>query len=99
MRLVNADLLKDAMIVACRAFESKGIDTMVARAVISIIDTVAPGEKNGRWVPETDRDRHWHCSVCGYVAGIAARTFKYCPNCGVRVEDDLEPGEDDADAD
>ena len=38
--------------------------------------------KRGRWIEETDRERHWHCSWCGYVAGIAARTFKYCPECG-----------------
>ena len=43
MRLVNADLLKDAMIGACRTFESNGIDMMIARVVISIIDTFAPG--------------------------------------------------------
>ena len=82
MILVNADLLKDAMIVACKAFESKGLDTMVARAVISVIDTVAPAEKCGRWVPEPNRERHWHCSGCGYVAGIAALTYMYCPICG-----------------
>ena len=87
MRLVNADMLKDAMIAACKIFESKGLDTMIARAVTSIIDAVAPVAENGRWIEESDRERHWHCSVCGYTAGIAAKTYKYCPNCGAKMED------------
>ena len=38
--------------------------------------------KRGRWVAEPNRERHWHCSGCGYVVGIAARTYMYCPICG-----------------
>ena len=45
-------------------------------------------QERGRWIEETDRERHWHCSVCGYVAGIAGLTYKYCPECGAKMGDD-----------
>lgn len=40
----------------------------------------------GRWVKERDRTNHWHCSKCGNVQGITARVYRYCPNCGARME-------------
>jgi protein-arginine kinase activator protein McsA len=39
-----------------------------------------------RWVEETDRRNHYHCESCGYTAGIVARTYKYCPECGRAVK-------------
>jgi rubrerythrin len=44
--------------------------------------------KHGRWIEESDRERHWHCSVCGYTAGIAAKTYKHCPECGAKMEEE-----------
>lgn len=37
------------------------------------------------WVEETDRERHWHCSHCGRVQGIASVSMKYCPECGCEM--------------
>ena len=44
------------------------------------------GPKRARWVEEQDRVRHWHCSACGTVQGIACSVMKYCPECGARME-------------
>ena len=44
--------------------------------------------RRGRWICEEDRERHWYCSECGYRVGLAGLTFKYCPNCGAKMEDD-----------
>lgn len=57
MRLIYADTLKEAMIGACNIFEKRGIDTMIARAVISIIDAIAGVDaepvRYGRWIETT----------------------------------------------
>lgn len=37
------------------------------------------------WVEETDRERHWHCSNCGRVQGVASVSMKYCPECGYEM--------------
>lgn len=37
------------------------------------------------WVAEPDRERHWHCSNCGKVQGIASMAMKYCPECGASM--------------
>ena len=39
------------------------------------------------WVRERGRVRHWHCSACGYVTGLAGLTYKYCPECGAELEE------------
>lgn len=39
------------------------------------------------WVEETDCQRHWHCSNCGRVQGIASLGMKYCPECGCEMEE------------
>ena len=62
MRLIDADALKESMIGACNIFEKHGIDTMIARAVISIIDGIAGVDaeptvdaepvRRGRWATE-----------------------------------------------
>lgn len=39
----------------------------------------------GWWGEESDRERHWHCSQCGTVQGIACVGMKYCPNCGAEM--------------
>lgn len=37
------------------------------------------------WVEEPDRERHWHCSNCSKVQGIASVAMKYCPECGAKM--------------
>lgn len=42
--------------------------------------------KTGSWVREPDRVRHWHCSECGHVIGLADLMDNYCPNCGAKMQ-------------
>lgn len=47
---------------------------------------VAP-VRHGRWVRETDRVNHWHCSECKYVQGITCATMRFCSWCGADMRD------------
>ena len=42
--------------------------------------------KTAKLVVEPDRERHWHCSVCGKVYGLTALFYKFCPECGSKIE-------------
>ena len=37
---------------------------------------------HGKWIEETDRVNHWHCSECGYTIGLKFSSDNYCPQCG-----------------
>ena len=47
--------------------------------------TLLKAQELAYWVEETDRERHWHCSNCGRVQGIASVSMKYCPECGYEM--------------
>ena len=42
--------------------------------------------QKGHWIHESDRARHWACSVCGNVVGLAGLMGNYCENCGAEME-------------
>ena len=46
--------------------------------------------RHGRWVEETDRENHWHCSECGVVVGIVAKYAPYCYKCGAAMKMDAD---------
>ena len=50
------------------------------------IDVLRLIKDEAKWVYETDRTRHWHCSNCGDVWGITAMKMNYCPNCGKKMD-------------
>ena len=43
---------------------------------------------HAKWVEETDRSYHWHCSKCKMVWGVTKYFMKYCPNCGALMDGD-----------
>jgi rubrerythrin len=43
--------------------------------------------KRGKWINQSPFD--WKCSVCGYEVEQYIH-FKYCPNCGAKMESDNE---------
>lgn len=52
------------------------------------------GRKKGKWIriysrPNVLKYLGWTCSVCGTRTGEehAPQWFKYCPNCGARMEE------------
>lgn len=77
----------------------KGYDGAID-AAISIVDCAPAADvqpvKHGRWIdtePEYNYERHcsahYQCSECGRRTGIKqTRTYKYCPTCGARMDDD-----------
>ena len=69
------------------------IDIDGARRFINAIPAadVAP-VKHGRWVEETDRYNHWHCSECGYVIGVMKMDSRYCLKCGAKMQKEEDDG-------
>lgn len=81
MRLIDADALPKYTGMALSA-----VDVAMAVENAPTIDPV----KHGKWIEHTEPepwDRHqawfWTCSECGAV-GIDE--FRYCPNCGAKME-------------
>jgi len=46
--------------------------------------------RHGWWVKEPDRNYHyrWYCSKCEFIVGIISKFYRYCPNCGAKMEDE-----------
>lgn len=44
--------------------------------------------RHGKWLPDRTINANWICSRCGFhtQAGGAFKIYKYCPNCGARME-------------
>ena len=91
MRLIDADMLKEAMIKACNTFEDFGIDTMATRVMISCIDNVPNVEvepvRRAHWVHKSGVCREWlECPICGR-AEHSNYEYEYCPKCGTKMGD------------
>lgn len=98
MRLIDADALIDA--IKNRIEEDREIypnfsrfSRVGMRIVINIIkvqDTVDP-VKHGHWEESKCLDDcFWVCSCCKFPsqAVAAPKLYKYCPNCGARMDGD-----------
>lgn len=65
---------------------SKGYTVMVIQDLPAA--DVAP-VRHGRWIDNGIQGSMLSgCSVCGFTCG--AYTFKYCPNCGARMTEDID---------
>ena len=45
---------------------------------------------HARWIEEEGRPRHWHCSSCKAVVGVAGRFGNYCLYCGAKIGGDTD---------
>lgn len=57
-------------------------DREYARQVFEALPTA---EKKGKWIPLSDG---WaECSSCEHLERAAGLRWRYCPNCGARMEE------------
>lgn len=95
MKLADTDAMLRrlcAQCCGCKPDECKYIDEFnkerckVGQFIESEPTVDAKPVRIAHWVHEPDRQRHWHCSDCGYVSGVTCASFNYCPNCGAKVD-------------
>lgn len=67
------DDLADGLILARRY----GIKCLPAVDAVPVV--------HGNWIECYERSRHYYCSNCGKVQGIASIVMKYCPECGAKM--------------
>ena len=68
------------------------VDKSVAKRILIQLPSAQPERKNGAWINEGRIIRCNRCKI-GYatVKGMkSALTYKFCPNCGARMEGDHE---------
>lgn len=55
------------------------------RELLADIECLPTAEKKGRWIPLSDG---WaECSSCEHLERAAGLRWRYCPNCGARMEE------------
>lgn len=102
MRLIDADALTDELIKGIEADTDKSIQTSFTKSVCMILckaidqqPTIdAEPVRHGKWL--YDNQFHWYracCFECGYcrVTDVEAdrwNEWKYCPNCGARMDEE-----------
>ena len=66
--------------------DHSGYETMMLYEIQDIIENIPTAEpKKGKWVPLTDG---WAvCSVCEHLERAAGLKWRFCPNCGARMEE------------
>lgn len=53
--------------------------------IYAALNNVPTAEKKGRWIPLSDG---WaECSSCEHLERAAGLRWRYCPNCGARLEE------------
>ena len=95
MRLIDAD----ALIHELNNSHYPGapyIDAGISIAIGKVCDapTIDPERKTGKWERKYSRpgvyaDLCWHCSICGgKFSDTYANMWKYCPDCGAKMEEE-----------
>ena len=96
MRLIDADEIPYTMLYEENFLEGTGFEAQVVwKSDIDNIPTVdAVPARHGRWVginydgysDEFPFFDEWKCSECGCTVEDEEPAWKYCPNCGARMD-------------
>lgn len=84
-RLIDADALK--IDIACVYGSNPKYLNWLNNA--PTVDAVPV--RHGKWLPENRAmDAYWVCSCCGFPSEAhgAFKIYKYCPNCGARMDEE-----------
>lgn len=98
MRLIDADALEPD------ADYDDGDYWAVSMAQIYNAPTIEPERKTGKWLMDGEKygELMWRCSECrvsevvptatSFVSGIVYPQWKFCPNCGSRMDGGEQDG-------
>lgn len=67
--------------------------TKVIRNTVEEIKNSQPERKKGKWIRlKPQSGGYWQCSACGFPseAFAAKQLYKYCPNCGAKMEGETD---------
>ena len=100
MRLIDANKLKPDLTVFLSLYAEEPIKVFSQERIDNAPAIEAETVRHGRWIdtePEYNYERHcsahYQCSECGRRTGIRqTRTYKFCPNCGARMDGGNENG-------
>ena len=74
---------------AREAIRNKIVSASTVVRMWDILDSVpavdAAPVVHSNWIECYERSRHYYCSNCGKVQGIASIVMKYCPECGSKM--------------
>lgn len=100
MRLIDGDALTKRLVEFCNKncpYTAKVRNVMcgscfmgLALEAVEDAPTIEPERKRGKWIPENrTMDAFWVCSSCGFPSEAHAANilYKYCPNCGAKMEE------------
>ena len=96
MRLIDADQLRfvEACIEPTFVWDKPHWETIILKDRIDNAPTVdAQPVRHGQWIGISDGDAdgfpvydEWECSCCGVVFEDEEPPYKYCPNCGAKMD-------------
>ena len=57
---------------------------------INALPSVTPARKKGKWIFSGSYDEvgMLYCSCCKHEIDVSEGCFKYCPNCGAKMDED-----------
>lgn len=63
------------------------VDAVTRGMLYALPDADVEPVRHGRWVAETERTGNYaHCSMCGCRCRGYVPHYKYCPDCGAKMD-------------
>ena len=89
---MNNDLIsRSDAIEAITGWDTEPTDFDIEYELSCLPAVDAEPVRHGRWVAEIDRMGNYaHCSECGCRCRGYAPNYKYCPNCGAKMDAEVE---------